>query len=112
MSARPELGAHLTGGGATFAVFSSVADAVEVCLFDDAGRETRHPLEQEEGYVWTGQVEGAAPGYGSESLRTVEWSVVVDTADGASAGGRPDATVDAAAGLTLDGRSLVLLGGA
>ena len=32
------LGAHCDGGGATFALFSSVAEAVELCLFDAAGK--------------------------------------------------------------------------
>ena len=36
-----QLGALCDGGGATFGLFSSVADAVEVCLFDDEGKETR-----------------------------------------------------------------------
>ena len=34
------LGARYDGGGASFALFSSVADAVELCLFDEAGVET------------------------------------------------------------------------
>ena len=29
------LGAHHDGSGASFGLFSSVADAVELCLFDD-----------------------------------------------------------------------------
>jgi len=56
------LGAHPDGGGVDFAVFSSVAEAVDLCLFDAAGSEERHPLEQAEGYVWTGRVEGAGHG--------------------------------------------------
>ena len=39
------LGAHHDGSGATFALFSSVAEAVELCLFDDSGAETRWSLE-------------------------------------------------------------------
>lgn len=35
------LGAHHDGRGASFALFSSVAEAVELCLFDDSGAETR-----------------------------------------------------------------------
>lgn len=35
------LGAHHDGTGASFALFSSVAEAVELCLFDDSGAETR-----------------------------------------------------------------------
>jgi isoamylase len=50
------LGAHVDHDGVSFAAFSSVADAVELCLFDDDGQETRRPLEVDEGYVWRGTV--------------------------------------------------------
>ena len=56
------LGAHHDGSGASFALFSSVADAVELCLFDDAGQETRWGLEQGEGFVWQGYLPDAQPG--------------------------------------------------
>ncbi len=56
------LGAHAHDGGVDFSVFSSVAEQVELCLFDDAGREERRPLEQQEGYVWTGRADGAGHG--------------------------------------------------
>ncbi|MBV9464527.1 MAG: hypothetical protein JO169_00295, partial [Solirubrobacterales bacterium] len=35
------LGARWDGGGANFALFSEHAERVELCLFDDGGRETR-----------------------------------------------------------------------
>jgi isoamylase len=56
------LGAHQDGRGVSFAVFSSVADAVELCLFDGDGSETRRPLEPDEGYVWRGHVGGIGHG--------------------------------------------------
>ena len=56
------LGAHYDGGGASFALFSSPATAVELCLFDDSGQETRWGLEQGEGFVWQGYLPGARPG--------------------------------------------------
>ena len=56
------LGAHHDGSGASFGLFSSVADAVELCLFDDAGQETRWGLEQGEGFVWQGYLPDAQPG--------------------------------------------------
>jgi glycogen operon protein len=56
------LGAHADAAGASFAVFSSVADAVDLCLFDADGHEQRHPLEPQEGYVWAGRVDDVAPG--------------------------------------------------
>ncbi|HVM66714.1 MAG TPA: glycogen debranching protein GlgX [Acidimicrobiales bacterium] len=58
----PVLGAAYTGEGATFALYSSVADAVELCLFDDAGVEQRYGLGQGEGFVWQGYLAGARPG--------------------------------------------------
>ena len=56
------LGAHHDGSGASFGLFSSVADAVELCLFDDAGQETRWSLEQGDGFVWQGYLPDAQPG--------------------------------------------------
>ena len=38
------LGAHHDGSGASFALYSSVAEAVELCLFDDSGSEKRWSL--------------------------------------------------------------------
>jgi isoamylase len=58
----PTLGAHHDGAGATFALYSSVAEAVELCLFDDGRQETRWSLEQGEGNVWQGYLPDAAPG--------------------------------------------------
>ena len=48
------LGAHLDANGASFALFSSVAEAVELCLFDDSGEETRWSLEQGDGFCVAG----------------------------------------------------------
>ncbi|MGH2884706.1 MAG: glycogen debranching enzyme, partial [Solirubrobacteraceae bacterium] len=61
-AARAPLGARRDGGGTSFGLFSSVADAVEVCLFDDVGRETRVDLEQGDAFVWQGYVPGVGPG--------------------------------------------------
>jgi isoamylase len=55
-------GAHTEDDGVSFAVFSSVADGVDVCVFDDGGRETRHPLELGDGGIWHGHVAGAGHG--------------------------------------------------
>ncbi len=60
---RPPLGARLDGaGGATFGVYSSVAQGVEVCLLAPDGTETRHALTRGEGDVWTGRVDGVRAG--------------------------------------------------
>ena len=40
------LGATYDGAGTNFAVFSEVADRVELCLFDPRGRETRYDLPE------------------------------------------------------------------
>jgi len=56
------LGAHVDGDGTSFAVFSSVAEAVELCLFDEQGAETRLALELDEGYVWRGRALGVGHG--------------------------------------------------
>ncbi|AEV85579.1 glycogen debranching protein [Actinoplanes sp. SE50] len=56
------LGASYDGTGTNFAVFSEVADGVELCLFDDAGTETRHRLCSVDGFVWHGYLPGVAAG--------------------------------------------------
>ena len=56
------LGAHHDGSGASFALFSSMADAVELCVFDEAGEETRWSLEQGDGFVWQGYLPDVPPG--------------------------------------------------
>jgi glycogen operon protein len=56
------LGAHPGADGVDFAVYSSIAESVDLCLFDERGRETRQPLEQDEGYVWRGRVPGIGHG--------------------------------------------------
>jgi isoamylase len=61
-SMTPPLGAHHDGRGASFALFSSVAEAVELCLFDDSGAERRYALGQGDGFVWQGYLPGARIG--------------------------------------------------
>jgi isoamylase len=56
------LGARHDGDGATFALYSSVADTVELCLFDERGAETRWNLTQGDGCVWQGYLPAARPG--------------------------------------------------
>src|ERR1700727_1800965 len=58
----PQLGAPCDETGASFAVCSSVADAIEVCVFDPGGSETRHALELDEGFIWRGHVDGLRAG--------------------------------------------------
>ena len=56
------LGATPVEGGTNFAVASGIADAVTLCLFDDAGRETQVPLRDYDAGVWHGFVPGVGPG--------------------------------------------------
>ena len=56
------LGATPTEGGTNFAVFSEHGEGVDLCLFDDAGNEERHPLEAARAFVWHGLVRGIGPG--------------------------------------------------
>ena len=56
------LGARADADGTDFAVFSSVAEAVDLCLFDADGNEIRRPLEADTGYVWRGRVDGLQAG--------------------------------------------------
>ena len=46
------LGATFDGSGTNFALFSEVAERVELCLFDDAGVETRIPVRDVDAFVW------------------------------------------------------------
>jgi glycogen operon protein len=50
------LGATYDGVGVNFAIFSEVAEGVELCLFDDDGNETRLTLPERSGFVWHGYV--------------------------------------------------------
>ncbi|HEX2301467.1 MAG TPA: glycogen debranching protein GlgX [Pseudonocardiaceae bacterium] len=57
------LGAHAEGGGVRFAVASSVAEAVEVCLLSpDGTHERRVSLTEQTFGVWHGLVAGLSPG--------------------------------------------------
>jgi glycogen operon protein len=48
--------------GTNFAIASSVADSVTVCLFDAAGGETRIPVRENDADVWHVFVPGTGPG--------------------------------------------------
>jgi isoamylase len=56
------LGATYDGVGTNFALFSEIADQVELCLFDDAGAQARIPLREVDGFVWHGYLPGVGPG--------------------------------------------------
>ncbi|MGH9123304.1 MAG: glycogen debranching protein GlgX [Acidimicrobiales bacterium] len=56
------LGATWDVVGTNFSVFSSVATGVDVCLFDEDGTETLHPLTEVDGHRWHGYLYGVGPG--------------------------------------------------
>jgi isoamylase len=56
------LGAIANDHGTNFSLFSEVADRVELCLFDDRGRETRVDLPERTAYCWHGHVPGVGTG--------------------------------------------------
>jgi glycogen operon protein len=56
------LGATYDGMGTSFALFSEVADKVELCLFDADGAETRFVLPEVTAFVWHGYLPNVGPG--------------------------------------------------
>ncbi|WP_307828430.1 glycogen debranching protein GlgX [Antrihabitans sp. YC2-6] len=56
------LGATYDGSGTNFALFSEVAERVELCLFDESGAETRLVLPEMDGFVWHGFLPDIQPG--------------------------------------------------
>jgi isoamylase len=56
------LGATVTATGTNFAVASGVADGMLLCLFDQAGAETRIPIRDRDAGVWHVFVPGAGAG--------------------------------------------------
>jgi len=56
------LGATYDGAGTNFAIFSAVAEQVDLCLFDEAGNETCVPLSERDAFVWHTYLPRVAPG--------------------------------------------------
>jgi glycogen operon protein len=67
------LGATPGPGGTNFAVSSGVADGMLLCLFDDAGAETRVALPDYDAGVWHGFVEGVGAGQAYGYRATGPW---------------------------------------
>ncbi|MFI6900862.1 glycogen debranching protein GlgX [Nonomuraea sp. NPDC050394] len=57
------LGATYDGAGTNFALFSEVAERVELCLFDEDGKESAVRLSECDGFVWHGYLPGVGPGH-------------------------------------------------
>jgi isoamylase len=63
LAGRPfPLGAQLEADGTNFAVSSEIADAIEICLFDDAGAEERVELPSHTADIWHGFLPGVGQG--------------------------------------------------
>lgn len=56
------LGATFDGSGTNFALFSGVAEKVELCLIGEDGQEERVLLTEVDGGVWHGYLPGVQPG--------------------------------------------------
>ncbi|HEY5456357.1 MAG TPA: glycogen debranching protein GlgX [Acidothermaceae bacterium] len=56
------LGATVDDGGTNFALFSANATAVDLCVFDDNGTETRVPLRESTFHVWHCYLPGVGAG--------------------------------------------------
>jgi glycogen operon protein len=56
------LGATYDGAGTNFTLFSEVAEAVELCLFDEDGKETRIEMTERDALVWHAYLPRVTPG--------------------------------------------------
>ncbi|UQX09789.1 glycogen debranching protein GlgX [Candidatus Mycobacterium methanotrophicum] len=56
------LGATFDGGGTNFALFSEIAESVELCLIDGDRHETRIRLDEVDGHVWHAYLPTVSPG--------------------------------------------------
>jgi isoamylase len=55
-------GPSYDGSGTNFALFSEVAETVDLCLFDDAGAERRVRLEEVDAFSWHAYLPNIGPG--------------------------------------------------
>jgi isoamylase len=56
------LGAVFDGSGTNFSLFSETAERVELCLFNEEGKETLIDLPEVTGYCWHGYLPSVEPG--------------------------------------------------
>ncbi|WP_181781354.1 glycogen debranching protein GlgX [Pseudonocardia pini] len=56
------LGSTFDGGGTNFAIFSEVAERIELCLISDDGTEERINLPERNGLIWHGYLPRVGPG--------------------------------------------------
>ncbi|HXW43139.1 MAG TPA: glycogen debranching protein GlgX [Streptosporangiaceae bacterium] len=56
------LGATYDGVGTNFAIYSEIAERVDLCLFGDDGTQEQIALREVDGFVWHGYMSGVGPG--------------------------------------------------
>jgi isoamylase len=56
------LGATYDGAGTNFSLFSEVAERVELCLFDEQGKQSCVDLPESTGFIWHGYLPNVNPG--------------------------------------------------
>ncbi|MEP6478822.1 MAG: glycogen debranching protein GlgX [Rhodoglobus sp.] len=56
------LGATWTGRGTNFALFSEIAEGVELCLFAENGTETRVAIQEVDAFIWHTYLPNIGPG--------------------------------------------------
>src|SRR5262249_35975234 len=56
------LGAAYDAAGTNFSIFSEIAERVELCLFDEHGKETRFDLPEVTSFCWHGYLPNLGPG--------------------------------------------------
>ena len=56
------LGAVYDGAGTNFSIFSEIAERVELCLFDEHGKEARFDLPEVTSFCWHGYLPNLGPG--------------------------------------------------
>jgi len=56
------LGATFDGTGTNFAIYSSAAERVELCILDDDGGEQRYEVREVDAFVWHVYLPGVVPG--------------------------------------------------
>ncbi|RKT15837.1 glycogen operon protein [Streptomyces sp. 1114.5] len=61
-TARPDQPGRPGRAGTNFALWAPGAEAVDLCLFDEDGQETRHRLTEQDVQIWHGFVPGVHPG--------------------------------------------------
>ena len=72
---RYPLGATYDGTGTNFALFSEVAESVELCLFDEwgLGNERRVKLHEVDAFVWHAYLPASSPASGTASACTAPY---------------------------------------